>query len=111
MSDRHVSNSERDNNKKNKKNKCRNLFNNFAQKLSESNSCKMSKSIQVLAPEKDIEIIKLIVHKGSQVSHGKVLLLYKFIDSNKELVERLMSSNCGIVKKLLHKEGDIVSKR
>lgn len=70
----------------------------------------MSKCIQVLAPEKDIEIIKLIVHKGSQVSYGKVLLLYTEADSNKELVERLMSSNCGIVKKLLHKEGDIVSK-
>lgn len=70
----------------------------------------MSKNIQVLAPEKDIEIIKLIVHQGSQVSTGKVLLLYTEAAGNKNNVERLMSSVCGVIKKLLHKEGDVVTK-
>lgn len=72
----------------------------------------MSENIQVLAPsDKDIEIVKLIVHQGSQVSIGKVLLLYAEANGKKDVVERLKSTNCGIVKKLLHKEGDVVLKK
>lgn len=69
----------------------------------------MSENIQVLSPDKDIKINKWIVHKGSQVSNGKVLLLFTEADGS-DHVERMMSAKCGIVKKLLHKEGDAVSK-
>lgn len=71
----------------------------------------MSSSNKIVTLEKDIKVTKLVVHQGSQVSNGKVLLLYTVIDGgNKDHVERLISSTCGIVKKLLHKEGDVVSK-
>lgn len=70
---------------------------------------KMSENIEVLSPEKDIKISKWIVHRGSQVSNGKVLLL--FTANGSDHIERMMSTSCGIVKKLLHKEGDVVPKR
>lgn len=72
----------------------------------------MSESIKILSPDKDIKIHKWVVHCGSQVSQGTVLLLYT--DAAAEASdhhERIMSSNCGIVKKLLYKEGDVVTKR
>lgn len=69
----------------------------------------MGENFKVLSPDKDIKINKWIVHRGSQVSNGKVLLLYTEADNDH--VERMMSNTCGIVKKLLHKEGDIVLKR
>ncbi|KAG5677436.1 hypothetical protein PVAND_007194 [Polypedilum vanderplanki] len=68
----------------------------------------MSENIVVLSPDKDIKINKWIVHKGSQVSNGSVLLLYHEVES--EIIERLININCGIVKKLLHKEGSLVPK-
>lgn len=68
----------------------------------------MSENLQVLSPDKDIKINKWIVHKGSQISKGKVLLLYSEADDDE--LKRLMSTSCGIVKKLLYKEGDLVPK-
>lgn len=71
----------------------------------------MSKeNVKVLSPNKDIKIVKWIVHNGSQVSIGSVLLLYHE-NGDEHNVERLKNTTCGIVKKLLHKEGDVVSKR
>lgn len=70
----------------------------------------MSENIKILSPDKDIKITKWIVHRGSQVSNGSVLLLYHEKDLEKPIL-RLKITNCGIVKKLLHKEGDIVVKR
>jgi hypothetical protein len=69
----------------------------------------MSENITVLSPDKDIKISKWIVHRGSQVSNGSVLLLYQETDSDQ--IERLKNTDCGIVKKLLHKEGIVVKKR
>jgi hypothetical protein len=68
----------------------------------------MSENFKVLSPDKDIKVSKWIVHRGSQISSGKVLLLYTEADGDH--VERMMSSSCGIVKKLLYKEGDLVPK-
>jgi acetyl/propionyl-CoA carboxylase alpha subunit len=69
----------------------------------------MSENIKVLSPDKNIKINKWIVHKGSQVSNGSVLLLY-FEEGSKQ-VERLKNTICGTVKKLLYKEGDNVPKK
>jgi pyruvate/2-oxoglutarate dehydrogenase complex dihydrolipoamide acyltransferase (E2) component len=69
----------------------------------------MTDNIQVLSPDKDIRINKWIVHKGSQVSNGSVLLIYQEVDSDKIL--RLKNTYCGIVKKLLHKENTTVQKK
>jgi hypothetical protein len=70
----------------------------------------MSVSNKIVQLEKDIKITKLVVHQGSQVSNGKVLLLYTEVSDGKDTAERLISTTCGIVKKVLHKEGDVVLK-
>lgn len=69
----------------------------------------MTENIKVLSPDKDIKIVRWIVHKGSQISNGSVLLLYQ--EEGSELQQRLKNSICGIVKNLLHKEGDLVPKK
>lgn len=69
-----------------------------------------NENVKVLSPPKEIKIVKWIVHKGSQVSNGSVLLLYHE-NGNDSNSERLKNSTCGIVKKLLHKEGDVVPGR
>ncbi|XP_070491794.1 ATPase family AAA domain-containing protein 5-like [Chironomus tepperi] len=66
-------------------------------------------NVKVLSPNKDIKIVKWIVHKGSQVSNGSVLLLYHE-NGDEQNVERLKNTTCGTVKSLLHKEGAIVPK-
>lgn len=60
--------------------------------------------------ENDIKIFKWKVKEGFQVSHGQLILLYELVDGKDKDVKRLKSSNVGIVKKRLFKEGDIVKK-
>lgn len=70
----------------------------------------MSETTSVLSPEKEIKLLKWIVHKGSQISSGSILCLYTVPGNEK--VQRLKSDrNCGIVKKLLHKEGEAVPEK
>lgn len=66
--------------------------------------------MKVVSPPKEIKIVKWIVHKGSQVSNGSVLLLYHEIGDEQNVL-RLKNSTCGIVKSLMHKEGDTVAER
>jgi Biotin-requiring enzyme len=70
----------------------------------------MTENKNILSPDKDIKLVKWIVHKGSQVSNGSVLALYHEIDADSK-VERLKNTTPGIVKKLLHKEGSCVAKK
>lgn len=67
-------------------------------------------NVKVLSPDKDIKIVKWIVHKGSQVSNGSVLLLYHE-NGDEQNVERLKNTTCGTVKSLMFKEGENVPKR
>lgn len=68
-------------------------------------------NVKVLSPDKDVKIVKWIVHKGSQVSNGSVLLLYHDITQDEQNVERLKNTTCGTVKSLMFKEGENVPKR
>ncbi|KAL7049845.1 hypothetical protein ACKWTF_003877 [Chironomus riparius] len=68
-----------------------------------------SDNVKVISPNKDIKIVKWIVHKGSQVSNGSVLLLYHE-NGDEKTQERLKNTTCGTVKSLLYKEGDNVPK-
>lgn len=69
----------------------------------------MSERTQILSPDKNIKILKWVVHEGSQISNGSILCLYQLDDDLK--VQRLKNTNCGLVKKLLHKEGDTVANK
>jgi hypothetical protein len=69
----------------------------------------MSEVKQILSPDKEIKILKWIIHKGSQISNGSVLCLYQSPEGS-DKVERLKNTACGLVKKLLHKEGSVVAK-
>jgi hypothetical protein len=68
----------------------------------------MSEVKQILSPDKEIKILKWIIHKGSQISNGSVLCLY--LPEGSDKVERLKNTACGLVRKLLHKEGSVVAK-
>lgn len=70
----------------------------------------MSEDKKILSPDKEIKILKWIVHKGSQISNGSILCLYQSPPGNNN-VERLKNSACGLVKKLLYKEGAVVAKK
>ena len=70
----------------------------------------MSELKQILSPDKEIKIIKWIIHKGSQISNGSVLCLFQS-PSGSDKVERLKNTACGLVKKLLCKEGTIIAKK
>lgn len=70
----------------------------------------MSETTSILSPDHDITLLKWIVHRGSQISSGSILCLYTAPGIEK--VQRLKSNtNCGIVRKLLHKEGGSVPKK
>lgn len=66
----------------------------------------MSETTQILSPDSEIKILKWVVHKGSQISSGSIIMLYNIGADCK--VHRMKSTDCGIVKKLLRKEGDLV---
>lgn len=68
----------------------------------------MSENAKILSPDKEIIIYKWKVHEGSQISGGSVILLFKSDDS--DIIHRFKNTNCGIVRKLLVKEGDHVPK-
>jgi hypothetical protein len=71
----------------------------------------MSRKIVISPAENDIKINKWKVRAGSQISNGNIILLYEEVkDAGSKDIKRLKSTNCGIVKKLLFKEGTIVSK-
>lgn len=68
-------------------------------------------NIAVCAPiENCIKIIKWKVREGFQVTSGQLILLYELTDSNDKEIKRLKSTNSGVVKKRLFKEGDLVKK-
>lgn len=70
----------------------------------------MSEKTHILSPDKDITILKWVVHPGSQISSGSIICLYQLENDTK--VQRLKNTNhCGLIKKLLHLEGDAISKR
>lgn len=69
----------------------------------------MSGMTEILSPDEDIKINKWVVHKGSQISSGSILCLFQVGSDPK--VQRLKNTNCGIVKKILHKEGATVAKK
>lgn len=69
----------------------------------------MSETTQILSPDKEIKIFKWVVHEGSQISNGSILCLYK--EPGNEKVQRLKNVACGLVKKLLRKEGDVVTSK
>jgi hypothetical protein len=69
----------------------------------------MSETTQILSPDKEIKILKWVVHAGSQISNGSILCLYQLPGDDK--TQRLKNSSCGIVKKLLRKEGDLVANK
>lgn len=70
----------------------------------------MSEDKKILSPDKEIKILKWIVHKGSQISNGSILCLYHSPPGSIN-VERLKNTTCGLVKKLLYKEGAVVEKK
>ncbi|XP_063700934.1 RNA polymerase II subunit A C-terminal domain phosphatase [Culicoides brevitarsis] len=67
----------------------------------------MSKEIQIIAAEK-LKINKWKIREGSQISNGNIVLLYHDPDDATKAVKRLKSNKCGVVKKRLFKEGDVV---
>lgn len=70
----------------------------------------MSELTHILSPDKEIKILKWVVHEGSQISSGSIICLFvEMQDDAKQ--QRLKNSSCGTVKKLLHKEGDTVAKK
>lgn len=70
----------------------------------------MSERTQIVSPDQDIKILKWVVHTGSQISNGSILCLYQ-LEGREIKVQRLKNTNCGLVKKLLWKEGDSVAKK
>ena len=70
----------------------------------------MSETTNIISPDKDITLLKWVVHAGSQISCGSILCLYHL--QNDKKVQRLKNiNNCGLIKKLLYKEGDLIPKR
>uniref|UniRef100_A0A336LUZ3 RNA polymerase II subunit A C-terminal domain phosphatase n=1 Tax=Culicoides sonorensis TaxID=179676 RepID=A0A336LUZ3_CULSO len=67
----------------------------------------MSKEIEIIAPHK-LKISKWKIRNGSQISNGNVVLLYEEIDDPNKVLKRLKSNKCGVVKKRLYKDGDVV---
>lgn len=70
----------------------------------------MSELTHILSPDKEIKILKWVVHEGSQISSGSIICLFVEIQDDAKQ-QRLKNSSCGTVKKLLHKEGDTVAKK
>lgn len=68
----------------------------------------MSDGSVIISPDQDITITKWVIHEKSQISAGIVLCLYTTAGDAK--IQRLMNKNCGLVKKLLFKEGDTVKR-
>jgi hypothetical protein len=66
----------------------------------------MSETTKILSPDMQIKILKWVVHPGSQISSGSILCLYQLPGDGKTL--RLKNTDCGLVKKLLVKEGEQV---
>lgn len=60
--------------------------------------------------ENAIKINKWKVREGFQVSNGQLILLYELAEGDDKEVKRLKSTNSGVVKTRLCKEGDIVAK-
>lgn len=70
----------------------------------------MSAVTHILSPDKDIKILKWVVHEGSQISNGSILCLYQIGADQK--VNRLKNTDyCGLIKKLLHKDGASIPKK
>lgn len=64
----------------------------------------------ILSPEKDMLLVKWVVHVGSTISSGSILCSYKICGDEKVL--RLKSDrNCGKILELLHQEGQKVTAR
>lgn len=72
---------------------------------------KMSADTIVCAPQDNcIKISKWKVREGFQVTNNQVILLYELADSEDKEIKRLKATTCGVVKKRLHKDGDVVPK-
>lgn len=65
------------------------------------------KEIEIVATQK-LKINKWKIREGSQISNGNVVLLYQDLDDSAKTIKRLKSNKCGVVKKRLYKEGDVV---
>lgn len=67
----------------------------------------MNKEIQIICVKK-LKISKWKIREGSQISNGNIVLLYLDPDDSSKAIQRLKSNKCGVVKKRLYKEGDVV---
>lgn len=71
----------------------------------------MSADTIVCAPQDNcIKISKWKVREGFQVTNNQVILLYVLTDSEDKEIKRFKATTCGVVKKRLHEDGDIVPK-
>lgn len=50
------------------------------------------------------------MQEGFQVTNNQVILLYQLADSDDKEIKRLKATTSGVVKKRLHKAGDVVQK-
>lgn len=50
------------------------------------------------------------MREGFQVTNNQVILLYVLADGEDKEIKRLKATQSGVVKKRLHKDGDVVPK-
>lgn len=67
-------------------------------------------SVFCISAEFNLKIHKWKVREGFQVTNNQVILLYKLLGSDDPDIKRFKANQCGVVKRLLFKDGDIVNK-